>query len=303
MLGERIRTTRATRIGVARILLVVAMGGAAAACNLLVDLAGLAGGPASDGGVDVASASDAPNGADAPPGSDASDGSTPDADASPPPYALAVLADHPLAYLRFEEQAAPLKDTANGGASWTPVGGPLLALAGRVGGGAEFDGGNRFELAAGLDFPGTAPYTMEAWVDAFVGDTSYRRLLGGDYKSQTGDREAFTILVVNSGGGDAITVERFANGTNLATAAPYTRNEWHHVAHVYDGTQLLLYLDGVQSRSAPDTQSRPPAPTPFQVGGFGSGFPEFAGRLDEVAVYGQALSAGQIAAHFAAAPP
>jgi len=33
-------------------------------------------------------------------------------------------------------------------------------------------------------------------------------------------------------------------GTNLASTSAISRNAWHHVVGVYDGSQMKLYIDG-----------------------------------------------------------
>src|SRR5207248_1885596 len=86
----------------------------------------------------------------------------------------------------------------------------------------------------------------------------------------------------------------------LSSPATVTDNAWHHVALTKDGTNLILYLDGSSVASTPMTEA-----TYYQGGGIaigrdgdssGSYFP---GNIDEVAVYDHALSASQVAAHWA----
>src|SRR5262249_49323462 len=94
------------------------------------------------------------------------------------------------------------------------------------------------------------------------------------------------------------------NGLDL-TPAPIPNGQWAHLAFVSEGSPgtLSLYTNGVFAMSR---QSTMPADTsfPWNMGGGGvfdgtGNF--FNGQIDEGAIYNKALTAGQIAAQYAAA--
>jgi len=77
--------------------------------------------------------------------------------------------------------------------------------------------------------------------------------------------------------------------------------QWHHVAAVYDGTHIFLYVDGTLDASTPATGRITPNNYPMGVGYNAqgvSGHPAyfFDGLVDEVSLYDRALSAREIAA-------
>lgn len=91
-----------------------------------------------------------------------------------------------------------------------------------------------------------------------------------------------------------------ADWVNLNSAQKLTPNKWHHAVATYDGSHMRLYVNGVLSASV------------YYIGGFGScgstayiGSPgpasgygntrRFSGRLDEMALYNQALDPSTIA--------
>ncbi|MEQ1828966.1 MAG: LamG-like jellyroll fold domain-containing protein, partial [Pirellula sp.] len=90
--------------------------------------------------------------------------------------------------------------------------------------------------------------------------------------------------------------------TSLSTISTLPLNQWSHVAGVYQpflGGNIAIYINGVQIASS----SAPPGPITvsnnlLQIGGlsvagiFTGAF--FQGRIDEVGLYGQALSSAQI---------
>ena len=82
---------------------------------------------------------------------------------------------------------------------------------------------------------------------------------------------------------------------------------WQHVAITYDGTSLRAFLNGTPLGAA-QTATIPSVSAPLQLGAWIFGATDadfFSGTLDEVRVYGRALSQAEIAADMntAVAPP
>ena len=97
------------------------------------------------------------------------------------------------------------------------------------------------------------------------------------------------------GGGNGQLWARRGNGTNAETTQKtsnaYNDGNWHNIVFVSDST-MRIYIDGVL-----DVQST--VSTPSSIGGtttvkIGDGFANFAGQIDEVAIFDTALNAGQI---------
>lgn len=81
-----------------------------------------------------------------------------------------------------------------------------------------------------------------------------------------------------------------------------TPHEWHHVAAVFDGTSLKVYLDGILDASAATSVAPSPGNASIKLGARGDDAAQrLGGDLDEVAIYPSALSADDIAGHFLAA--
>jgi hypothetical protein len=80
-----------------------------------------------------------------------------------------------------------------------------------------------------------------------------------------------------------------------STAQLTDQTAFHHVAVTKDGPAVALYLDGVNV-TGPIT----PATLGVNTGALALGAGGFGGTVDEVALYGHALSAARIAAHVAA---
>ncbi|MBM4362506.1 MAG: LamG domain-containing protein, partial [Deltaproteobacteria bacterium] len=72
--------------------------------------------------------------------------------------------------------------------------------------------------------------------------------------------------------------------------------EWHHAAVTYDGSALRLYVDGAREAESAHSPSSSPECAGLTVGSSGSPVSEpFIGQLDDLRVYGAALSASEIA--------
>jgi len=80
------------------------------------------------------------------------------------------------------------------------------------------------------------------------------------------------------------------------TAAPLIRDHWNHVMATYDGERLSIYLNGALSGTVPASGIDPnEAPVTIGNDGVAPGpGAAFGGRLDELTIYGYALSAPQI---------
>jgi hypothetical protein len=73
---------------------------------------------------------------------------------------------------------------------------------------------------------------------------------------------------------------------------------WHHLGLTYDGTQLVLYVDGMRRRERPASGFIFSSTAPLKIGAVHNGRAMFFGDLDEARVYDRALSEEEIVAHY-----
>jgi len=86
-----------------------------------------------------------------------------------------------------------------------------------------------------------------------------------------------------------------ATTTLIAGSGPLSPNEWTHVVAVYDGSEMYLYKDGVPVGSTAKTGAVDTNPlVPVAFGDQPGGNRPFDGLLDEVRLYGRALSQEEI---------
>jgi len=132
---------------------------------------------------------------------------------------------------------------------------------------------------------GNAPRSIEAWVYP----TAYNGVIFNYGAANTNQRSGLLL----NGSGQLYYV---GENNDLTGGGALSLNTWHHVAASYNGTTMVLYVDGVQTAtnnpSAFGTTGnnwrigqRIP-PTPFNE--------LFSGRIDEVRVWNRALTAGEV---------
>jgi hypothetical protein len=119
------------------------------------------------------------------------------------------------------------------------------------------------------------------------------------------------LLETNAGGNHLFIYGNTANfWTSFRTATNYqdyaaninfaeVLNGWHHFAMVYDGAHIYIYLDGNLRNSGVLTGNWANVPVTFKVE---INPLAFAGTIDEVRIYNQALSATDIQTDFSIGP-
>jgi len=159
-----------------------------------------------------------------------------------------------------------------------------------------FDGSNDIvtvPFASDLDV--TNALTIEAWVYAVSAN-------GGGIASMWGEGGLADKFLVQLTGGNV--VGRIPTTSGQATvSATMPLNSWTHVAFTYDGSTMLLYLNGVQAGSNDVAGALPKENLPFRLGieDVNLGVHTFlSGNLDEVRFWNVVRSAAEIAANYQA---
>jgi hypothetical protein len=257
-------------------------------------------------------------------------------------YPTTVLSHSPLGYWRLDE-AGPspaLHSVANSGSAGSAANGYVVntvsltvtnGMPGIVGNCARFSnpsaaigsGLTRIDVPWSTAINPNPPFSVEMWAN-FV-------TIGSD---STGTCPLSNFSYYDYGGGSRWGWLFYVRGPDgrwqfrLGTSSGYAAicsatsgnavaGTWQHIVATFDGTTVLLYVNGAQVGSS---ASAPWTPNPQQalrmgnneLGGSTSDGPwidglgntgnrGFDGFLDEVAVYPTLLSAGQVKAHFDAA--
>jgi hypothetical protein len=180
-------------------------------------------------------------------------------------------------------------DSSGNGHLGTLVGGPTWT-AGRVSGAVQFDGTSDYIDTAGeTAFDFTGPFSVSFWMKRNGFTNAWEAMLTkadsawGVARNFTGRSVAFTTF--NASG----------TSQDLAGTTIVDDSQWHHVAAVYTGTQKQLYIDGALNASVNYSQTLRTNNFNLRLGmnqEYGPGF--YGGALDEVRVYGRALTAADV---------
>ena len=176
--------------------------------------------------------------------------------------------------------------TLQGGASYT---------SGKVGQAFTFDGSGSY-----VNIPNSP------LLDSFSNSISVELWLKANDTSANSDWQG---IVTKGNGAWAVQATTGAKTVSFGMTGPSpsgvtgSRNvkdgQWHHVAGVYDGTNIYLYVDGTLDASTPASGNIVQNSYPMTIGCNGQGvygYPGYFynGSIDEVSLYHRALSASEI---------
>ncbi|MBO9625103.1 MAG: PKD domain-containing protein [Microbacterium sp.] len=219
-------------------------------------------------------------------------------------YADAVLDDGAQLYYPLGDTtidwaggAAPLYSS---GVSSTSPGGVVGATGATA---SALDGTTSGLISSGSSTNGPNVFSTEVW---FKTNTTDGGKIFGFGNQQTGfsgnyDRH---LYMQNNG---RLTFGVYPGGVRtVSTSASYNDNAWHHVVASLGADGMKLYVDGVLVAQDPTVTDAQGYGGYWRVGGDNmGGWPdapsrwEFRGTVDEFAVYPTALTAAQVAAHYA----
>jgi len=152
--------------------------------------------------------------------------------------------------------------------------------------------------SASVDISG--PITLALWIRPGADDPEGKGTTGGETapmaKADQNANPSWSFQVRYGWGGPQPYMAFTFNTTPRAWAfvgKKLTKDEWCHIAGVFDGTTLKCYLNGLQTDSTPmGPITKCPAPVLIGSDGWGC---DWIGAIDDVRMYNHALSADDIA--------
>lgn len=224
----------------------------------------------------------------------------------PSGYPEQVLADSPLGYWRLNETAGSvMADSSGNQRPGFYQGGFTLNQAGllpsdpKAAPSVNFTGG--FSAIPHGSWATTPHVTLECLIrPSSIGVA--REIIGKDDDASPLSDLAYRLTLLASGVVEFLIVDNGMNIRQARTSATLSAGGVYHLVATYDGSNLRIYLNGAQAGILAAAGSIQAGSTfDITVGGLNRyAGNRFDGRIDEVAVYGSALSAARIAAHYAA---
>jgi len=140
--------------------------------------------------------------------------------------------------------------------------------------------------------------TLMAWIylDEYVND---QRIISKEY----GVTQPYSIYTLNMNGPEEKHLEMRIGPVGerrirVRTDVEIPLHEWVHVAGSFDGSQIVLYINGQAVKTAPASGVLRHNDEPVYVGGSQFWTPRFLhGRIDDARIYGYALSLEQVEAY------
>lgn len=196
-------------------------------------------------------------------------------------------------------------DSSGKGANGT-ITGTAAWGTGKRGGALVFDGNDKVACGTGASLGGSTPFSVSAWVKIPTTHAAQAIVVQqrGPADSSTNGYNGQYQLRINADGKPSFWV--YGGGANqwdfAATTAVHD-NQWHHLLAVRDGTEGRIYIDGTLAGSASGTLRNLDATIPVFMGCDGRDSNRFLnGTLDEVRIYGRAVSGDEIQALLNRAP-
>ena len=172
--------------------------------------------------------------------------------------------------------------------------------SGRIGGGLAVDGVNDFAAVPNsASLQGfTDAFTVSAWVRRPASQSGWRSVVTRQLTTNAADQ--FHLSFYN--GQPRFGLNTTSGGNQYVGGGSAPLGQWVHLAGVYNGSTIKLYVDGVQRASMNKTGAILSSSRPLLVAGEANGADplattqNLAGSVDDVRLYTEALTATQIAA-------
>ena len=129
----------------------------------------------------------------------------------------------------------------------------------------------------------SAGMTIEAWINFQSGGSNSPRIISKQ-TDEWGTPGDYAIYL--NGTGTSTTLAFWINGiTSISSNSTIYQNNWYHIACVYNGTQMKIYINGVLDKVQSVIGTHTPTTTNLTFGrkGVGSNYlDKFKGNLDEI---------------------
>jgi hypothetical protein len=171
-----------------------------------------------------------------------------------------------------------------------------VRVAGRLGDGLAFDAAERqgVRMADSPSLSVTGPFTAAAWIK-FTHREGEQVAILEKWDSADVASNGFMFRVSPSGKAK-LAVADASGHAELTGRAALPGETWTHVAGVFDGTSIRLFVNGALDRSERCPRVPTDGPSPVTIGQAPSGGNRFTGAIDDVRLYSRALSEAEVAA-------
>jgi glucose/arabinose dehydrogenase len=191
----------------------------------------------------------------------------------------------------FDEGTGTSVGDATGNGLTGTIAGAAWTASGRFGTALAFDGVDDRVSIGASSLLNLTTGTVEAWVRLDVLGRWHGVVAKGSANSDPShnyaievDQNNFVNCLIGNG-----------SSSNLVrSTSQVPAQQFVHVACTWDGSQLRLYINGALNRSVGQTVTPAANSAPLSIGQYGGNVDHYDGLIDEVRIYGVALSQAQI---------
>ncbi|MFZ5986975.1 MAG: S8 family serine peptidase [Bacillota bacterium] len=209
-------------------------------------------------------------------------------------YDARIPLDGLVGEYRFDGNA---DDTSGNGHNGTPSN--ITYEEGKIGKSASFNGDNpNVEINALADtFSGRNPWSISAWFKHPSYSEDWHILCRGSLSDTASTDDRGVLIAINNSTAPygKLHFKRLAD-TAIESDNNYDDGKWHHVAVIYDGTNLSVYIDYNAEQKTVTSTSSAPSQTVFGLGIYQNNpsWWDWKGYMDQVRIYNRALSYHEI---------
>ncbi|WP_425391337.1 LamG-like jellyroll fold domain-containing protein [Ekhidna sp.] len=157
-----------------------------------------------------------------------------------------------------------------------------------------FDGDDNITVADDPTISPTGNITLEAWINlTSVG--AFHTIIG----KYDGTEGGYLLRVNNSNFVEFHTMDDNTTSSVATGSTALSASTWYHVAGVFDGSELRVYVNGVLDGALTDTRNPKDGSSALIIGEAFGGILDFNGSLDEVRIWNTDRTAAQIRANAA----
>ena len=216
-----------------------------------------------------------------------------------------VSASNLLGHWRLDETNGRLAADASGNNNIGTFTGTLRRQNnGRRNGAAQLNGGIVHVPASTILNNLTNQLTVSAWINRSASNYTWQSIISRQFGTSWGDQFFLGVF----GDTYAFIVNTPNNGNQHIEGGANPLNQWVHVAGVYNGSQITLYINGVAINSLAVSGNIRTEAKPVIIGGNvndtdpNSADELFTGQIDDVRFYNRALTAAEISTIYTGSP-
>ncbi|MEI6222669.1 MAG: LamG-like jellyroll fold domain-containing protein, partial [bacterium] len=209
----------------------------------------------------------------------------------------ATVNNPPLAWWRLDEDGSSFADSTGNGHTANTIG-SLYSVPGHIDTAQQVINGNYICSEIPSLPSGSQPRTIEAWFVSYNDwNINTGSIFGYPFNDYNGGTNNWFEVTYSDNGDQRFGVHLW--GTRFYSVDTFPVGQWHHLALSYDGSSLILYVDGIVEITESIVLSTEVNPTGCNFNVFGqinqSVDEARSGELDEVRLYNYARSQSQVA--------